>query len=290
MLEAIGFDFERGRLDPTIHPFTMMIGCNDVRVTSRVNEDDLAVNLLSTMHEGGHALYDQGFLATDRDSYLADGPSMGLHEAQARLWENHVGRSRPFIEFLFPRMRELFPAALRDIDAQTFWHALNQVRPGTSRTGADEMSYHLHIILRTELEGAFLSGQLAVSDLVQAWNERSRALFGVQPATARDGVLQDVHWAVGMFGYFPTYMIGSLYAAQLTESYAQKHNFRAELREGRLNGLLGWLNKTVYETGNRLAAEQVVTRATGRGLDTSAFFRHIESPERAWNAPASPGF
>ncbi len=283
MLSAIGFDFERGRLDPTTHPFTMLVGRSDVRVTSRAHEDDITVNMLSTMHEGGHALYDQGFALADQDSYLGDGPSMGLHEAQARLWENHVGRSRPFIEHFYPQMRELFPKALDGLDAEQFWRALNRVRPGTNRTGADEMSYHLHIILRTELEIALLSGQLAVKDLMQAWNERSHALLGIEPVTAREGVLQDVHWAVGMFGYFPTYTIGSLYAAQLTETYAKANPLDEEIRGARFGGLRGWLGEKVYAPGNRFSAEQIVTRATGTGLDTAAFFRHVESPDRAWN-------
>ncbi len=285
MLSAMGFDFERGRLDPTTHPFTMLVGHNDVRVTSRADENDLTVNMLSTMHEGGHALYDQGFAAADADTYLGDGPSMGLHEAQARLWENHIGRSRPFSELLFPQMRALFPQALDGLDAEQFWRALNRVWSGTNRTNADEMSYHLHIVLRTDLEIALLSGQLSVKDLVQAWNERCHALLGKEPASPREGVLQDVHWAVGMFGYFPTYTIGSLYAAQLTETYAKANRLDDEIRAARFSGLLEWLGVNVYKLGNRYSAEEIVTRATGRGLDTAAFFRHVESPERAWNTP-----
>src|SRR6185295_1913109 len=219
-----------------------------------------------------------------RDSVLADAPSMGLHEAQARLWENHVGRSRPFSAFLLPKMRALFGEALDGIEPDSLWRSLNRVRPGANRTGADEMSYHLHIILRTELEGALLSVQLVVGDLVSAWNERCHALLGVRPATAREGVLQDVHWAVGMFGYFPTYTIGSLYAAQLIETYSAQHNLQDEIAAGRFTGLLGWLGANVYQVGNRLPAEEIVKSATGRGLDSSAFFRHIEAPERAWNA------
>ena len=284
MLAAIGFDFERGRLDPTTHPFTMLVGRDDVRVTSRADEADVTTNLLATLHEGGHGLYDQGFAARDRDSFLGDGPSMGMHEAQARLWENHVGRSLAFCEFLFPQMRELFSDALDGIDPRSFWRSLNQVRAGTKRIGADEMSYHLHIILRTELEVALVSGQLAVKDLMQVWNERSRALLGVEPASPRDGVLQDVHWAVGMFGYFPTYTIGSLYAAQLVETYATKNALDDEMRAGECGKLREWLRANVYELGNRHSAEDIVTRATGKGLDTAAFFRHVESSNRAWNA------
>ena len=282
-LAAIGFDFSRGRLDPTTHPFTMLVGHDDVRITSRANEGDLAVNLLSTMHEGGHGLYDQGFAPSDGDSYLGDAPSMSMHEAQARLWENHIGRSRAFSEFLFPLMRELFAGALDGVDASTFWHSLNRVRAGTNRTGADEMSYHLHIVLRTELESALVSDRLAVKDLAQAWNERSRALFGVIPPSPREGILQDVHWAVGMFGYFPTYTIGSLYAAQLVASYAERNQLDSEIRAGRFDGLRNWLRTNVYEVGNRCSADEIVTRATGKGLDTAAFFRHVEAPERAWN-------
>jgi carboxypeptidase Taq len=284
MLAAIGFDFERGRLDPTTHPFTMLVGRDDVRVTSRADEADVTTNLLATLHEGGHGLYDQGFAARDRDSFLGDGPSMGMHEAQARLWENHVGRSLAFCEFLFPQMRELFSDALDGIDPRSFWRSLNRVRAGTKRIGADEMSYHLHIILRTELEVALVSGQLAVKDLMQVWNERSRALLGVEPASPRDGVLQDVHWAVGMFGYFPTYTIGSLYAAQLVETYATKNALDDEMRAGECGKLREWLRANVYELGNRHSAEDIVTRATGKGLDTTAFFRHVESSNRAWNA------
>jgi carboxypeptidase Taq len=182
-------------------------------------------------------------------------------------------------------MHELFPQALDGLDAEKFWRALNRVRPGTNRTNADEMSYHLHIVLRTDLEIALLSGHLTVKDLMQAWNERCHALLGIEPASPREGVLQDVHWAVGMFGYFPTYTIGSLYAAQLTETYAKTNRLDDEIRAARFSGLLKWLGVNVYKLGNRYSAEEIVTRATGRGLDTAAFFRHVESPERAWNTP-----
>jgi carboxypeptidase Taq len=285
LLAAIGFDFKRGRLDPTTHPFTMLVGRDDVRVTSRADEADVQTNLLATMHEGGHGLYDQGFAARDRDSFLGDGPSMGMHEAQARLWENHVGRSLAFSEFLFPQMRELFGNALEGIGPRSFWRSLNQVRASANRIGADEMSYHLHIVLRTELEIALVSDQLTVKDLMQAWNERSQALLGATPASPREGVLQDVHWAVGMFGYFPTYTIGSLYAAQLVETYAAKSKLDDEIRAGRFGELRNWLRTNVYEHGNRHSAEELAKRATGQGLDTAAFFRHVEAPERAWNRP-----
>jgi carboxypeptidase Taq len=284
-LEAIGFDFARGRLDPTTHPFTMQAGTHDVRVTSRVDEGDLSNGLLATMHEGGHALYDQGFSEADAGTLLAEGASSGLHEGMARLWENHVGRSRGFADFLLPHLRELFPAASADLDPEKFFRGINVVQPGTSRTRADEMTYHLHIVLRYELETELLSGALRLDDLRGAWNEKSRALLGIVPETDREGVLQDVHWASGMFGYFPTYTIGSLYAAQLVETYGKTNDLESEIRNGNFSGLRNWLTKNVYEKGHRLAAEDIVTRATGKGLDTAAFFRHLESAERAWNQP-----
>jgi carboxypeptidase Taq len=283
VLRAIGFDFERGRLDASTHPFTMQTSDDDVRLTSRVDEADLASGLLATMHEGGHALYDQGFAARDRDTLLAEGASSGLHEGQARLWENHVGRSRAFVEFLMPHLRELFPGQFNSPDAGAIWKSVNAVRPGLIRVGADEMSYHLHIVLRTELETALLSGALAIGDLPQTWNARSASLIGATPKTDRDGVLQDVHWAVGMFGYFPTYTIGSLYAAQLVETYSATRDLEGEIRAGDFASLRAWLKANVYDFGNRLAAENIVTRATGRGLDTAAYFAHVTSPKRAWN-------
>lgn len=283
VLEAIGFDFARGRLDRTTHPFTMQAGANDVRVTSRVDEGDLSNGLLAAMHEGGHGLYDQGFAPADAGRLLADGASSGLHEAQARLWENHVGRSRAFSKFLLPHLRELFPDVTADLDAEKFFLGLNVVRPGTCRTTADEMTYHLHIVLRYELETKLVSGALSVADLDGAWNETSKALLGIVPDSERDGVLQDVHWASGLFGYFPTYTIGSLYAAQLVETCAKTNDLDVQFRDGNFAGLRDWLGANVWAKGNHCPAEEIVTQATGKGLDTAAFFRYLESPGRAWN-------
>ncbi|HTW35591.1 MAG TPA: hypothetical protein VMD53_13315 [Rhizomicrobium sp.] len=284
VLKCIGFDFDRGRFDSSTHPFTMLAGDDDVRLTCRVEESDVSRAFLATMHEGGHALYDQGFGARDRDTLLADGASAGMHEGQARLWENHVGRSRPFISYLMPQLREIFPGTFDDLDSDVFWRSINVVRPGCSRIGADEMSYHLHIMLRYELETALVSGDLSASGISSAWRERSKALLGMEPKTDLEGALQDVHWAVGLFGYFPTYTIGSLYAAQLFQTYCGEHDFAADAREGRLNPLRDWLRIHVYEVGKRGPAEDIVRAATGRGLDASAFFAHLESPDRAWSA------
>lgn len=276
LLAAIGFEFERGRLDRSTHPFTLIAGVNDVRLTVRVDENDLSSAVLAAMHEGGHGLYDQGFDPKDHDSLLGDAPSMGLHECQSRLWENHVGRSRAFWHYIFPKLEALFPQAVAGLDGEAFYRAVNVVKPGVNRVAADEMSYHLHIVLRYELEVALLSGALAIRDLPAIWNERSAALIGARPVCDRDGALQDVHWSLGSLGYFPTYTLGSLYAAQLAEKYAADRALDDEIGRGAFGGLLSWLRLHVHRVGHRYAAEEIVTRATGKGLDTAAFFRHLE--------------
>jgi carboxypeptidase Taq len=202
---------------------------------------------------------------------------MGLHECQSRLWENHVGRSLAFWRFVFPRLRQLFPDAVKGLDGDMFYRAINVVRPGINRVCADEMSYHLHIVLRYELEVALLSGALAVRDLPAAWQERSAALIGVTPSSDREGVLQDVHWSLGNFGYFPTYTLGSLYAAQLAEAYGHQRPLQDEIERGEFGGLLAWLRANVHSIGQRLPADEIIKQGTGTGLDSGAFFRHLES-------------
>lgn len=177
---------------------------------------------------------------------------------------------------IFPKLEALFPQAVAGLDGEAFYRAVNVVKPGVNRVAADEMSYHLHIVLRYELEVALLSGALAIRDLPATWNERSAALIGARPICDRDGALQDVHWSLGSLGYFPTYTLGSLYAAQLAETYAADRALDDEIGQGAFGGLLSWLRLHVHRVGHRYAAEEIVTRATGKGLDTAAFFRHLE--------------
>jgi len=277
LLAAIGFAFERGRLDRSTHPFSLLAGLNDVRLTIRVDESKLSEAVLAALHEGGHGLYDQGFDPDDRDTLLAEAPSMGMQESQARLWENHVGRSRAFWDYAFPYLQKLFPDAVSGLDAEPFYRSVNLVRAGVNRVAADEVSYHLHIVLRYELEVALISGSLCVRDLPQVWNERSMSLIGATPTSDREGVLQDVHWSMGMFGYFPTYTLGSLYAAQLAETYAREHPLEDEIRRGEFGGLLAWLRSKIHRPGQRFSAEELIEKATGKGLDAAAFFRYIEA-------------
>jgi carboxypeptidase Taq len=277
LLATMGFAFERGRLDRSTHPFSLLAGVNDVRLTIRVDESDLSAAVLATLHEGGHGLYDQGFNPNDRDTLLAEAPSMGLQESQSRLWENHVGRSRAFWDYVFPSLQRLFSDTVSGLDAEPFYRSVNLVRPGVNRVAADEISYHLHIVLRYELEVALISGSLGVRDLTEIWNERSASLIGATPTSDREGVLQDVHWSLGMFGYFPTYTLGSLYAAQLAEIYAREHPLEDEIRRGEFGGLLAWLRTNIHRLGQCSSAEEIMAKATGKGLDTRAFFRHLEA-------------
>ncbi|HXJ00040.1 MAG TPA: carboxypeptidase M32, partial [Micropepsaceae bacterium] len=277
LLEAIGFEFARGRIDRSTHPFTLYAGVNDVRITIRVDEGDLFSAVLATLHEGGHGLYDQGFDPVDRDSLLGEAPSMGLHECQSRLWENHIGRSGAFWDYAFPAIRTLFPNASAGLDAASFCRAVNIVRPGVNRVAADEASYHLHILLRYELEVALIAGALPTRELPGVWNERSGELIGATPRSDREGVLQDVHWSLGLFGYFPTYTLGSLYAAQLAEAYERAHRLEDEIRRGEFGPLRQWLREKVHRVGHRLSAEEIVENASGQGLDSSAFFRYLRT-------------
>jgi carboxypeptidase Taq len=275
LLERMGFSFERGRLDRSSHPFTLAAGSDDVRLTIRVAEDYLPAALFATLHEGGHGLYDQGFLPEDRERLLSDAPSMGLHESQARLWENVVGRSRAFWQGFHPHLRKHFPEQLLQLDAEALYAAVNVVEPSLIRVEADEVTYNLHILLRYELEVQLLCGALAAKDLPDAWAEKTRSYFGLTPRHVREGCLQDVHWALGTLGYFPTYTFGNLYAAQLAEAYGQTHDLAGELSRFELLPLSSWLRREVQRHGMRFGADELVERITGKGLDAEAFLRAL---------------
>jgi carboxypeptidase Taq len=276
LLESMGFEFARGRMDRSTHPFTIAAGGDDVRVTLRVYEDNPLSAIFSTLHEGGHALYDQGFGRDLRGTLLADGAGMGVHESQSRLWENLVGRSRPFWEYCLPRLREWFPAPLASATVDGAYRAVNAVRPGFNRVEADEVTYNLHVVMRYELELGLLSGDLRVEELPLAWADASERMLGVRTASALEGCLQDVHWALGSFGYFPTYALGNLYAAQLMEAFRKSHaDFDRDLARGDMRALLAWLRANIHEHGYLYDADELIERATGRALDVEPFFRML---------------
>jgi carboxypeptidase Taq len=274
-VEGIGFDFKRGRLDVTDHPFCGGAGPHDVRLTTRY-DDTLSGALFSTLHEAGHGIYEQGLPAQRYGLPSGEAVSLGIHESQSRMWENFVGRSRPFWEHFFPQAQSMFPDALRNVSLDQLYFAINDVRPSLIRTESDEVTYNLHILIRFELELALVNDQLQVGDLPAAWNAKYREYLGIQSPTDSDGVLQDVHWSGGAIGYFPTYSLGNLYAAQLFEAAARDlGDLQAMFRRGDFLPLRGWLRKHIHSQGRRYPAAELARRVTGVPLSHDALLRHL---------------
>ncbi len=278
VLETMGFDFDAGRLDASAHPFTSGIGANDIRLTTHYDESDLAISLYSSMHEGGHGLYEQGLPAEQAGLPRGEAVSLGIHESQSRLWENQVGRSREFGAWLMPLLRKSFPGVLDDVDSEDLYRAVNIVRPSTIRIEADEITYNLHIILRMELERAMVRGEIAVNDLPGLWNERMTSDLGVTPRDDTEGVLQDIHWSFGLFGYFPTYTLGNIYSAQLYQAAAEDlGDLPGRMSRGELAPLLGWMREKIHIHGRSLTADELCRRATGNTLDSGPFVAYLRS-------------
>jgi carboxypeptidase Taq len=274
---ALGFDTEAGRLDTSTHPFCSSIGPGDTRMTTRYREDEFTESLSSAMHEAGHALYEQG-LPKDRfwGQPLAETTSLAIHESQSRLWENQVGRSRAFWEWALPVAREVFGGSLDALSPDGVYGAVNVVEPGLIRVESDEATYNLHIMLRFDLERALLSGDLPVADLPGAWNERIRADLGIDVPDDRRGCLQDVHWSMGAIGYFPTYSLGNLYAAQLWDAAREQlGELDASIRSGDFRPLLEWLRSNVHRHGRRFPARELGERITGAGPSHEPLIRYL---------------
>jgi carboxypeptidase Taq len=265
---AIGFDFECGRLDTAVHPFFITVGPQDCRLCTRYKPHDFSSGFFATLHEAGHGLYEQGLSASERDTPMGEAVSLGVHESQARLWENLVGRSRSFWQGFFPLARRAFPAALGDVRLEEFHFAVNQVGPSFIRVEADEVTYNLHILIRFDLEHALLSGDLPAQDLPIAWNEASHRYLGITPHDDAEGCLQDGHWASGLFGYFPTYTLGNLIAAQLFQRAIEVVGDLSEpFARGDFTPLLDWLRQNVHRQACRYPMPRLVEQATGASLD-----------------------
>lgn len=281
VLDHIGFDFGRGRLDASEHPFTTSLGSCDTRITTRYFPGNLLSSIFSTVHEAGHAMYDMGFPQELHGSCLADGASMAVHESQSRLWENVIARGLPFWQPLFPKLVEFFPKQLAGISLQQFLGAVNEVKPSLIRVDADEVSYGLHIILRFELEQALISGELSPERLPQVWREKTREYFGIEtapsdPKSDADGVLQDVHWSTGAFGYFPSYLLGNLYGAHFLQKIKSDiPNLDSLIAAGKFDTLKTWLQDNIYVWGCRLEPAQLLQKVTGEKLNTEPFLDYI---------------
>jgi carboxypeptidase Taq len=275
---AIGFDFEAGRLDVTTHPFCSGLGPGDCRLTTRYNPRHINDALFGTLHEAGHGIYEQGLDPQHYGTPAGSAASLGIHESQSRMWENFVGRGRPFWEHFFPRARQVFLRTLRDVSLDDFVFAINDVRPSFIRVEADEATYNMHIILRFELEQALVSGDLQPADVPAAWNERFRKSFDLTPPTDALGCLQDVHWSFGGIGYFPTYTLGNMYAAQFMEQARQDlGDLDADFRRGEFGRLKGWLNEKIHRQGQRYRAGELCRRVTGKPLSHQPLLTYLRT-------------
>jgi carboxypeptidase Taq len=272
MLKRMHFDFEAGRQDISEHPFTINFCSSDVRITTRIDENDFGNMTWSCLHEGGHALYEQGLPAEEYGLPLGEYCSLGIHESQSRLWENCVGRGLPFWQHNFSAAQTFFPQQLGNITVEQFYSAINKVQPSLIRTEADELTYHFHVMIRYEIEKLLIEGNLATKDIPACWNEMYQRYLGVAVPDDRKGCLQDVHWSHGSFGYFATYSLGSLYAAQLYAAVERENgSLTMEIANGNTGNLLQWLQKNIHRHGRYCTSEELCRQATGQALNTDYF-------------------
>jgi carboxypeptidase Taq len=279
VVKQFGYDTDRGRLDKTHHPFCAKFSAGDVRITTRVDEKHFGDALFSTMHESGHALYEQGVAASLEGTPLGSGTSAGVHESQSRLWENVVGRGRAFWEHFYPVLRDTFPDQFRRIGLESFYRAINKVQRSLIRTDADEVTYNLHIMMRFDLEVELLEGHLRVKDLPEAWRVRMRADLGLAPGDDRDGCLQDVHWYGGtgtVGGGFQSYTIGNILSAQFYAAAVKAHpDIPVEIAKGEFGTLHGWLREQLYQHGRKFQPDELVMRATGAPMSTTPYLVYL---------------
>ena len=278
VVTAMGFDFNTGRIDRATHPFCSGIHAGDVRLTWRSQKDDLRPAFFGIVHEAGHGLYEQGLSSEWQKTPLGEAASLGVHESQSRLWENMIARSRPFWEHTLPLLRNHFPDLPGDVDPERIYRAVNAVRPSFIRVEADEVTYNLHIVLRFEIECRLFAGELSVADLPEAWNQKMVELLGIRPETDADGLLQDIHWSMGAFGYFPTYTLGNLYAAQLFEAAERELGDLADaIGRGEFLPLREWLRKQIHVHGRRFKPRALIEQATGEAPGQAAFMRYVRA-------------
>ncbi len=276
VVDAMGFEMDKGRIDLSTHPFCTSFDPGDVRLTTRVNERHLPGCLFGLIHEAGHGLYEQGIDRKLVRTPLGQAVSLGIHESQSRLWENVVGRSRAFWRHFLPKLKRVFPEQLKGVSLADFHFAVNDVTPSFIRVEADEVTYNLHVILRYEIEKGLIDGSIDPGKLPQVWNAKMKELLGIAPKTDSVGVLQDIHWAMGLFGYFPTYSLGNLYSAQLAQKAAADiPDLKTKIEKGELVPLRDWLNKKIHKPGRTYDAASLIKRATGKKPSPQPFIDYV---------------
>ncbi|MEO6833723.1 MAG: carboxypeptidase M32 [Chitinophagaceae bacterium] len=278
VLKAMGYDFEAGRQDYSEHPFTTSFSPKDVRITTRVDEDDFSSLFWSSVHEGGHALYEQGLPNEQYGLPICAATSLAIHESQSRLWENCIGRGLDFWKHFYKPLQERFSQQLQGVSLEKFYAGMNKVSPSLIRTEADELTYHFHVMIRYEIEKGLLEDSISVEDLPAAWAEKYERYLGITPPDDVQGILQDVHWAHGSFGYFPTYSLGSLYAVQfLQKAKEDLSEMMSQIVAGDFSSLLGWLRQNIHQCGRRYRSEQLCERVTGANLNIEAFLDYAKT-------------
>ncbi len=278
VITKYGYDWNRGRQDKAAHPFTTNFSVGDVRITTRVDSNFLNPALFGTLHEGGHAIYEQGVSQDLERTPLAGGASLAIHESQSRMYENLLGRSYDFWVYFYPKLQDTFSKELGNVDLDTFYKGINKVEPSLIRVEADEATYNLHVMLRLELEIALLEGKLQVADLPTAWNERMEDYLGIIPPDDADGVLQDVHWSAGILGYFPTYTLGNLVSNQLWEKINKDiPGLSSQIQGGNFKELLAWLHENVHQHGSKFKPQVLVNRIVGSGIKPEAYLKYLDN-------------
>ncbi len=276
VVTKFGYDWSRGRQDKAPHPFETTFSVNDVRITTRYEDDNPLAMLFSTMHESGHAMYEQGINPAYERTPLSGGTSLAVHESQSRMWENLVGRSLPFWEYFYPMLKKTFPAQLDGVSLKNFYKAINKVEPSLIRVNADEATYNMHIMLRLELEIGMVEGTMAVKDLPEIWNSKMEEYLGITPPDDAHGVLQDIHWSGGAIGYFSTYALGNLISAQLWEKIRKDiRNLDDQICKGNFSELLGWLHKNVHQYGHKYEPQVLMQKVTGSKITPEPYVRYL---------------
>ncbi|MEP7108425.1 MAG: carboxypeptidase M32 [Ferruginibacter sp.] len=272
ILKGMGFDFEAGRQDISLHPFTTNFSSMDVRITTRIDEHDFGNMTWSCIHEGGHALYEQGLPAEQYGLPLGEYCSLSIHESQSRIWENCIGRGLPFWQHNFNELNSFFQKQLNNLTTEQFYKGINKVAPSLIRTESDELTYHFHVMIRYELEKMLIEGNIETKDIPAFWNEHYQKYLGITVPDDKKGCLQDIHWSHGSFGYFATYSLGSMYAAQLYAAIEREiPSIEREIAEGNNGGIQKWLKDNIYQYGRHFSSEELCKKATGESLQSKYF-------------------
>lgn len=278
LIKELGFDFEAGRQDISEHPFTTNFSATDVRLTTRIDLKDFSNMTWSCIHEAGHGLYEQGLPAEQYGLPCGEYTSLSIHESQSRLWENNVGRSLAFWKHYFPKLDAYFPEQLKNVSALDFYKAINKIQPSFVRTEADELTYHAHVQIRYQLEKEIIGGSCSVKDIPSIWNEQYKQFLGVIVPDDKTGCLQDVHWSHGSFGYFPTYSLGSFYAAQFYDTASKQINgLEKQIELGNTTELLNWLRKNIHQYGRMYTSNELCEKITGESLNTAYFIQYLSN-------------